>query len=123
MSHAVPLLDPRSRVTPPPVAFGPFVLDSSNETLTRDGRPIRMRPKTFAVLTCLVDAAGRLVTKKDLLDGLWPDVFVGDDALKTCVREIRDALCDDAQAPRYIETAHRRGYRFIATLSKGGAEG
>ena len=123
MSFPVPLLDPRSRVAAPPVAFGPFVLDSSNETLTRDGRPIRMRPKTFAVLTCLVDAAGRLVTKKDLLDELWPDVFVGDDALKTCVREIRDALGDDAQAPRYIETAHRRGYRFIAPLSAGDAGG
>ena len=63
------------------------------------------------------------VNTRDLLDGLWPDVFVGDDALKTCVREIRDALGDDAQAPRYIETAHRRGYRFIAPLSEGGAEG
>ena len=103
--------------------FDSYRLDVADQQLWRGAEPVSLRPKTFAVLTCLVDAAGRLVTKKDLLDGLWPDVFVGDDALKTCVREIRDALGDDAQAPCYIETAHRRGYRFIAPLSERGAEG
>jgi DNA-binding winged helix-turn-helix (wHTH) protein len=85
--------------------------------LTREGQQVRLRPKTFAMLAYLVAAAGRLVTKKDLLDDLWRDVFVGDAALKTCMREIREALGDDVQRPRFIETAHRRGYRFIAPVA------
>src|SRR6185295_18981527 len=102
----------------PAAAFGPFRLDLSNEMLTHDGRPVKLRPKAFAMLAYLVGAAGHLVTKKELLDDLWPDVFVGDAALKTCMREIRQALCDDAQHPPYIETAHRRGYRFIAPVDE-----
>ena len=109
------------RMSPPPIAFGPFRLDPANETLTRDGRPVRLRPKAFAMLSHLAGAAGRLVTKKDLLDTLWADVFVGDAALKTCMREIREALGDDAQRPRYIETAHRRGYRFVAAVDDADA--
>jgi pimeloyl-ACP methyl ester carboxylesterase/DNA-binding winged helix-turn-helix (wHTH) protein len=96
--------------------FGPFRLDPANELLTRDGRAVKLRPKAFAMLSYLVASAGQLVTKQDLLDDLWPDAFIGDAALKTCMREIRQALDDDAQHPRYIETAHRRGYRFIAQV-------
>ena len=58
------------------------------------------------------------MTKRELLDALWPDVFVADGALKVCIREIRRALDDDAPAPRFIETAHRRGYRFIAPVTE-----
>jgi pimeloyl-ACP methyl ester carboxylesterase len=68
------------------------------------------------VLRYLVERPGRLVTKQELFDAVWQDVFVGDAALKVCVREIRKALDDDAQQPRFIETAHRRGYRFIAPI-------
>ena len=53
---------------------------------------------------------------------MWPGVFVGDGALKVCIREIRRALGDDAQAPRFIETAHRRGYRFIAPVTQSSGE-
>jgi len=113
----MPMLHPVGRVAAPSVAFGPFVLDPANEVLTREGQQVRLRPKTFAMLAYLVAAAGRLVTKKDLLDDLWRDVFVGDAALKTCMREIREALGDDVQRPRFIETAHRRGYRFIAPVA------
>src|SRR5262245_12521387 len=122
MKPAMPALHPAGRAARSPIAFGPFVLDATNEVLTREGQHVRLRPKTFAMLTYLVAAAGRLVTKKDLLDDLWRDVFVGDAALKTCMREIREALGDDVQRPRYIETAHRRGYRFIAPVSEVEAE-
>jgi len=98
------------------LSFGPFRLDPANESVTSHGRPIRLRPKSFALLAHLAGAAGRLVTKHDLLDALWPDSFVGDAALKTCMREIREALGDDARKPQYIETLHRRGYRFIARI-------
>ena len=75
-----------------------------------------LTPKAYDVLRYLVEHAGRLVTKQELLDAGWPEVFVGDAALKVCIREIRKALDDEAQKPQYIETAHRRGYRFIATV-------
>ena len=96
--------------------FGRFQLDIENELLMRDGEPVRLRPKAFAMLAHLAASAGRLVTKDQLLDAIWPGVFVGDAAVKTCMREIRDALGDDARQPAFIETAHRRGYRFIAPV-------
>jgi DNA-binding winged helix-turn-helix (wHTH) protein len=99
-----------------PIVFGRFRLDFQNERLTRDGQAVHLRPKAFAMLAHLAASAGRLVTKDQLLESLWPDVFVGDSALKTCMREIRDALGDDARQPAFIETAHRRGYRFIARV-------
>jgi pimeloyl-ACP methyl ester carboxylesterase/DNA-binding winged helix-turn-helix (wHTH) protein len=116
MRTAVSFLDPAHRAPLRQIAFGHFLLDLSNELLTSNGNPVRLRPKTFAMLAHLVASAGQLVTKEELLDALWPGVFVGDAALKTCVREIRDALGDDARRPGYIETAHRRGYRFIAPV-------
>ena len=60
---------------------------------------------------------GRLVPKQELLDAVWPGVFVGDAVLKVTIREVRKALGDDPHAPRFIETAHRRGYRFIAPVT------
>src|SRR5262249_7591645 len=61
--------------------------------------------------------AGQLVTKDALWQAVWPDVTVSDAVLTVCVREIRQALGDDAKTPRFIETVHRRGFRFIAPLS------
>ncbi|HMF93368.1 MAG TPA: alpha/beta fold hydrolase [Vicinamibacterales bacterium] len=107
---------PPDRQYESPLAFGGFRLDRANELLTREGVRIPLRPKAFAMLALLVTSPGRLMMKEDLLDTLWPDSFVGDAALKTCVREIRDALGDNARRPEYVETAHRRGYRFIARV-------
>ena len=73
-----------------------------------------LAPKAFAVLQHLVRKSGQLVTKDELLSLAWADVHVGDGALKVCVREIRRALGDDPRTPLFIETAHRRGYRFVA---------
>jgi DNA-binding winged helix-turn-helix (wHTH) protein/predicted ATPase len=95
-------------------AFGEFRFDVANECLWRGTRAIPLRPKPFAVLKYLVERAGQLVVKQELLDAVWPDTFVSDAVLKDCIRQLREALADDAGAPRYIETAHRRGYRFIA---------
>ncbi|HEY6362365.1 MAG TPA: winged helix-turn-helix domain-containing protein [Vicinamibacterales bacterium] len=75
-----------------------------------------MQPKALALLGYFASHAGRLVSKRELLDALWPDVFVADAVLKSCVCEIRRALGDDAHTPRFVETAHRRGYRFIAPV-------
>lgn len=102
--------------------FPPFRLALADMRLFRGDTPIELRPKTFAVLACLAAHAGQLVTKQGLLDAVWPDVVVGDDVLKGCIRELRDALGDDSTAPRYIQTAHRRGYRFIAELARAGED-
>ncbi len=96
--------------------FGPFRLDLAAERLTRGDEALRLRAKSFALLRYLVERPGRLLTKQELLDALWPDIAVGDAVLTVSVSEIRDALGDDPQAPRFIETVHRRGYRFIGGL-------
>src|SRR5262249_43819272 len=88
-----------------------------NECLWKGPDAIKLRPKTFAVLEHLVSKPGELVTKKDLIAAVWPDTFVGDAVLKVAIRQIREALSDDPKSPRFIETAHRRGYRFIAEVS------
>lgn len=99
------------------VSFAEFTLDGPSGHLYREGVVIPLTPKAFAVLEYLVAQAGRLVGKQELLDAVWPGVFVGDAVLKVAIREIRRALGDDPQAPRFIETAHRRGYRFMVPLS------
>jgi signal transduction histidine kinase/DNA-binding winged helix-turn-helix (wHTH) protein len=78
---------------------------------------VALRPKAAAVLNMLVDRAGKVVSKQQLLHAVWPDGFVGDDALAVCIGELRRALADDAREPRYIATVHDRGYRFIAPVS------
>jgi len=98
------------------IAFGPFRLERGNARLTHEGRAVALTPKAFDVLEYLATRPDRLVTKAELLSALWPDVIVGDASVKVCVREIRKALDDGVKSPRYIETVHRRGYRFIAAL-------
>ena len=98
------------------ISFPPFRLDSVNEQLWRGKQLVPLQPKTFAVLRYLLERPQRLVTKDELLDALWAGVHVGEAVLKTHLREIRQALGDKVKAPRFIETVHRRGYRFIAAV-------
>jgi DNA-binding winged helix-turn-helix (wHTH) protein/tetratricopeptide (TPR) repeat protein len=98
---------------PAQITFDAFALDPVNELLWKGSDRIRLRPKTFALLKMLAERPGQLVTKNDLLDAIWKDCNVGDEALKHCVAEIRRALNDDSEKPRYVETVHRRGYRFL----------
>lgn len=99
------------------VSFGAFRLDVANAHLWRDTEKLSLKPKTFSVLCYLVGRAGQLVTKEELFAALWPDVRVSAAVLKVCIREIREALADQAKAPQFIETVHRRGYQFIAPLA------
>ena len=98
------------------IGFGPFRFDESNECLWRGLQSIPLRPKAFAVLKYLIGHKGVLVTKQQLLDDVWPETFVGEAVLKDCIRQLRQALHDDPKTPQFIETSHRRGYRFIAPL-------
>jgi predicted ATPase/DNA-binding winged helix-turn-helix (wHTH) protein len=96
--------------------FPPFRLDPKNAQLWRGRREIRLRRKTFDVLLYLVDHPGQLVTKAALLDAIWAGLTVSDSMPATCVAELRKALGDEARIPRFIETAHGRGYRFIGEV-------
>jgi predicted ATPase/DNA-binding winged helix-turn-helix (wHTH) protein len=102
------------------ISFPPFSLDIGNECLWRDTQAIKLRPKAFAVLDYVLGRPGQLVTKEELLNAVWPDTFVGEAVLKVTIRQIREALGDDPKSPRFIETAHRRGYRFIGQLAESG---
>jgi predicted ATPase/DNA-binding winged helix-turn-helix (wHTH) protein len=99
------------------ITFDSFRLDLSNEILWRGSKAIKVRPKAFAVLDYLLGRPGQLVTKEELLNAVWPGTFVGEAVLKVAIRQIREALDDDSTSPRFIETAHRRGYRFIGQIA------
>ncbi|HSF14619.1 MAG TPA: winged helix-turn-helix domain-containing protein [Vicinamibacteria bacterium] len=99
--------------------FGRFELDRAEGRLWRGGELVPLRPKSLAVLGHLLSRRGRLVPREELLEAVWPDTSVSDTVLKVCIRELRAALGDHASNPRFIETAHRRGYRFIAAVSRG----
>ena len=100
-----------------PKGVKPVRLELENERVWQGERGLRLTPKAFSVLRCLLEHAGRLVTKEALLKSAWPNRVVSDDALSTCIREIRKVLGDAAGAPQYLETVHRRGYRFIGPLA------
>jgi DNA-binding winged helix-turn-helix (wHTH) protein/tetratricopeptide (TPR) repeat protein len=98
------------------VLFPPFRLDLAGERLWRGEREIRLRPKTFAVLRYLAERPRHLVSTAELLSAVWPGITVTDVMPRLCVRELRVALGDDAQAPRFIETRPGRGYQFVAPV-------
>jgi predicted ATPase/DNA-binding winged helix-turn-helix (wHTH) protein len=101
---------------PAALAFGPFVLDLAGGRLLRDGHAVDLAPRPWAVLVHLAEREGRLVGKDELLDAVWGHRHVSDSVLKVAINSLRAALGDDAAAPRYIETAARRGYRFAAQV-------
>ncbi len=98
------------------VTFGDYRFDVESRRLWSGTREIRLTPKASDVLKVLVTRAGEPVSKEDLFAAVWSDTVVSDDALTSCIQEIRRALEDDAKQPRFIETRHRRGYRFVAPL-------
>src|SRR5262249_29051057 len=97
--------------------FLEFVLDPANEQLRRGSLTLPLRPKTFAVLRHLAERPGRLVTKDELLDAVWTETAVSESVLSGCINDLGQILGDDARRPRVIETAHRRGYRFVAPIA------
>jgi len=100
--------------------FGPFTLDPATRQLLEDGRAIHLSPKAFDVLQVLVEARPTVVPKGDLHDRIWPGTFVVDANLSVLVGEIRRALADSAQTPRYIRTVHKVGYAFCGEAAEAG---
>ncbi len=97
------------------IRFDAFELDEGDARVLRGGQPVALTPKAFAVLCALARHPGKLVTKDELLDAVWGHRHISDSVLKTTISSLRSALADDPKQPRFIETASRRGYRFIAT--------
>jgi DNA-binding winged helix-turn-helix (wHTH) protein len=106
--------------------FPPFRLDPVNQCLWRRSdnsgeQRILVTPKAFAVLSHLVNHAGRLVTQEDLLEAVWPNTFVQPEVLKRHIFLLREVLGDNAKNPLFIETLPRRGYQFIAAVRDSAA--
>ena len=97
--------------------FGPFDVDRARYRVTRANAVVELTPKLLDLLLHLLDHAGSLVTKEQLLDALWPDANVTDNALTQAVSELRQVLGDEAGSPKFIKTVARRGYRFIAPVT------
>src|SRR5687768_11604358 len=106
--------------TPGPlrVRFGSFELDERARELTRDGRRVRLQEHPRHVLVALLERPGGVVSREQLRERLWKsDTFVDfEHGLNTAVKKARQALGDSADAPRFIETLARHGYRFIAPV-------
>src|SRR5687768_599048 len=97
-------------------SFGSFRFDAAAYRLFAGDRPLPLAPKILDLLRLLASRPSQLVTREDILRELWPDVAVTDNAITQAVSELRQALGDDAMAPRFVQTVPRRGYRFIAAV-------
>jgi DNA-binding winged helix-turn-helix (wHTH) protein len=97
------------------VRFGPFTLDSGRQQVLAEGREVPLSPKAFAVLELLLQHRPDVIDKGTLLTRVWFDAAVSDASLTMAVAEIRKALQDSPEEPRYVRTAHRRGYAFCGT--------
>ena len=98
-------------------SFGRFRFDARTGELWRDRIEAKLTPRATAVLSLLAERSQQLVTKQELFAQVWGGTVVSDDALTTCIHELRHALGDDARRPHYIETRHRRGYRLMVPVT------
>src|SRR5271155_1012383 len=99
--------------------FGPFELNTGEESLARNGTRVKVQDLPYRLLVMLLERPGEIVTREEVRQRLWPEnTFVEfDNSLGVAIRKVRDSLDDDAEAPRYVETIPRRGYRFLAPVT------
>ena len=114
----------RPAVNPNTVQFGLFEVDLQARELRKSGVRIKLNEQPFQVLAVLLERPGEIVTREELQTRLWPaDTFVDFDlSLNSAVKKLRQALGDESDNPRFVETLYRRGYRFIAPVATGGRE-
>ena len=98
--------------------FGPFRVDAVRRRLWRHDEPVPLSSRAFDTLLALVHRAGRVVEKDELMRLVWPDTFVVDDNLTQQISALRKALGDHPDAPRYILTVPRRGYRLLVDVTQ-----
>ena len=101
------------------VSFGDLTLDTDTRQIRRGAVEVHISPKAFELLTALVDARPRALSKADLHERLWPDTFVTESNLAGLVAEIRRAIGDDARTPRFVRTVQRFGYAFAGDVTLG----
>src|SRR5438270_6906189 len=98
--------------------FGPYCLDSEERVLRRGDEPLSLPPKDLETLLVLVERAGHIVDKDELLEKVWPGVFIEEGNLSRRIFNLRQVLGDGSDGQKYIETIPRRGYRFVAALQE-----
>lgn len=111
------LRNPRGKALDETICFGSYTVHPT-QGLTRGEREVRITPKSLGVLCALAQRSREVVSKEELFRAVWPKSTVTDATLTSCIQELRKALSDDARAPRYIETVHRRGFRFLPVTSQ-----
>src|SRR5579864_6658540 len=101
--------------------FALFELDLRSQELRKEGQSVRLPPQAFRLLELLVINAGQLVSREPIRQQIWHGAVVDfEHAINKFIRQIRDALGDDAEAPKFIETLRGRGYRFIGQQTESG---
>ena len=100
--------------------FGVFEVDLVRQELRKHGIRIKLPSQPFQALVKLLEAKGKVVTREELRNALWPDQPWGDldQRLNSIINKIREALCDSADVPHFLETLPRVGYRFLATVER-----
>src|SRR4051794_12325610 len=99
--------------------FGPFILNTAEQSLLRQGEPVPITPKTYDILVLLLQNRGRMLTKSEMLQAVWPDSFVDESNLTQHISMIRKVLGETAGDARYIITVPGRGYRFAGEVKEG----
>src|SRR6476620_1549405 len=105
------------------ISFGPFSLVASERILTKDGAPIDLGARTFDTLIALASRPSEIVTKRDLLARVWPDVRVEEGSLRQQIGKLRKALGDRKGSAQYIATLAGRGYCFVAPIARASHSG
>jgi predicted ATPase/DNA-binding winged helix-turn-helix (wHTH) protein len=100
------------------LSFGPFRLTAGERLLTRDGAPVELGARAFDILIALVSAPNEVISKRDLLSRVWPDVTVDESSLRVHMASLRKTLGDGKDGARYIATVAGRGYCFVAPVSR-----
>ena len=100
------------------LSFGPFNLVASERLLTRDGVPVELGARALDILIALISTPNEVVSKKDLMSRVWPDVIVEEGSLRFHMTSLRKALGDGKDGARYITTLAGRGYCFVAPISR-----
>ena len=97
--------------------IGDWTVDALGNRISGQGKTVELEPRVMDLLMLFAARAGEVISKTEMIESLWDEVHVNDDALTRCIFKLRKALDDDAKAPQYIETVSKRGYRLIADVS------
>jgi predicted ATPase/DNA-binding winged helix-turn-helix (wHTH) protein len=100
------------------ISFGPFILNPTQRVLLRGDRPVRLGSRAREILICLVERAGSVVSKNELIKRVWPETIVEEGTLRVHIASLRKVLGEDRKAARYVENVTGHGYRFVATVTR-----